>query len=397
MINAGKDFMKAMLSPQRSLYLKLEIYNSKMEYIKDITKQVSSDIGTLNISGDSPIRRTFSLSLDNSLGEFVFGENNLIWIDKRIKLYLGLKTWNGNLEYIPMGVYVITELEDNHTLDGKTANINAVDKAYFMTDNRGKFINEQIIATGTRITDAIRTISSHVGETMFNFDDVTTTVPYELTYGGEDNRWNALQELAELAKCTIFYDVYGYLRLKKIDLNSFENEPVTWEYKYGDKKEKFYAGNVRKFNETNLANHIRVLGGKGDTATVIYDLTVDETDPVYGYLWKNHPYSIQKIGRVSYFHNNNSPDPLIVTQADALYRSKFELMNRLGFAEDVQLSILANYLHDVDDVIWLEDNENGITGGKYLIKSINLPLSPSLMSMEVVRYRKVISDWNFIV
>lgn len=396
MINASTNFINSMLSPQKKLHIKIELYDSQYNYLGEITRQVKSDMGTLAINGDSPIRRSFSLSLDNSFGEFIFGENNLIWIDKRLKLFIGLESWNNEIEYVPMGVFVLTEPSDGHTSDGKTATINAVDKAYFMTDKRGKFINEQIIEVDTKITDAIKIIASHVGETMFNFDDVQDTVPYELTYSGDDNRWNAIQELATLAKCTVFYDAYGYLRLKKIDLNMFENEPVTWEYKYGSNDERLYAGNVRKFNEENLANHIRVLGGNGDTATVTFDLTVDETDTTYGDLWKDNPYSIQKIGKVSYFHNNNSPDPLITTEDEALWRAKFELMHRLGFAEDVSLSISPNYLHDCDDIIFLEDKENGIEGGKYLIKSINLPLSPSVMTMEIVRYRKIIDDWSFI-
>jgi hypothetical protein len=396
MLNASPNFIKTMLSKQYKIYIKIELYDSQMRYIKEITQRVNKDIGTLRIDGSSPIRRAFTLHLDNKTGEFIFGENNLIWIDKRLKLYLGLQLWNGNIEYIPLGVFVLTEPEDNHTLDGKSVTINAVDKAFFMTDKRGKFVNEQIIETGTKITDAIKIIASHVGETMFNFDDVQDIVPYELTYSGDDNRWDAIQELATLAKCTVFYDVYGYLRLKKIDLNYFETEPVTWEYKYGDPNERLYAGNVRKFDDSNLANHIRVLGGSSQTAEVIYDLAVDENDPIYGHLWRDHPYSIQKIGRYTYFHNNNNPDGLITTVDEAKWRAKFELMRRLGFGENVELTIAPNYLHDADDVIWIEDKENGIEGSKYLIRSITLPLAPALMTIECTKYRRVISDWNFI-
>ncbi|MGD6876761.1 hypothetical protein [Bacillus infantis] len=396
MISASQNFINTMKFGNYSIHIKIELYDHNYNYIKEISQQVDSDLGSLTINNDSPIRRSFTIDLDNSLGEFIFGEENLIWINKRLKLFLGLSNWKNEIEYIPMGVFVLSEPSDSHTLDGKSATITAVDKAYFMTDKRGKFVNEQIIETGTKITDAIRIIASHVGETLFNFDNVTDTVPYELTYGGEDNRWDALEELATLAKCTISYDVYGYLRLKKIDLNAFENEPVTWEYKYGDPTERFYAGNVRKFNESNLANHIRVLGGSSDTAEVIYDLKVDENDPAYGNLWKGNPYSIQQIGLVSYFHNGNSPDSLITTASEAKWRAKFELMNRLGFAEEVELSIAANFLHDVDDVIYLEDHENGITGHKYLIQQINLPLSPSIMTMNLIRYRKLLDNWDFI-
>lgn len=396
MISASQNFINAMKFGNYTLHFKIEMYDAQMNFIKNIEQQVSSDLGMLTVDGDSPIRRSFTMQFDNSLGEFIFGEENLIWINKRIKLFIGLSNWRNEIEYVPLGLFVLKEPEDSHTLEGMSASIRVVDKAYFMTDKRGKFINEQIIETGVKITDAIKLIASHVGETMFNFDDIDDTVPYELQYGGEDNRWTALEELATLAKCKIFYDVYGYLTLRKIDLNAIDNEPVVWEYKYGDPKERMYAGNVRKFNDSNLANHIRVLGGSSDAAEVIFDLKVDENDPSYGYLWKGNPYSIQQIGTWSYFHNNNSPDGLITTKDEALWRSKFELMNRLGFSEDVEMSISPNYLHDADDVVWIEDAKNGLTGGKYLLKSFQLPLSPSIMTMSLTKFRKVIDDWDFI-
>lgn len=392
MINASNEFVKSMLSPQKTLFIKLELFDSNMVYLREIAQQVKTDLGTLAVSRDSAIRRSFKLTLDNRLGEFVFGEKNLIWLDKKIKLYIGLKAWNESIEYVPMGVFVLTDPSDEHSLSGKPTTINAVDKGYFFTDKRGKFINEQIIEAGGKISDAIRIIASNVGETLFNFDDVTDTVPYELTYSGTDNRWNAIQELATLAKCTVYFDVYGYLRLKKIDLGKFDNEPITWEYVYGSPKEKLYAGNVRTLNDSNLYNDIVVLGGGSETEAVRYRLTIDETIPI----WKDNPYSIQKIGISTYFHNNGSADNLLISEDECKFRAKFELMDKAGFIEDVQMTISPNYLHDLDDVIYLQDAENGIEGSKYVVRSLDIPLAPSTMTVGLTRYQKLLENWDSI-
>lgn len=389
MINAGINFINSMQSPTTQVYIKLEMYDSNYVYISEITQEVQSNLGTLNISNDSPIRRSFSLSLDNSLGEFIFGDSNLIWLDKRLKLYIGLQTWNNDIEYIPLGVFVLTQPQNEHSTKNKNTTINAVDKAYFLTDNRGKFVDNLTIQTGAKITDSIRIIASDVGETLFNFDDVTDLVPYELTYSGSDNRWKAIQELATIAKCTVFYDVYGYLRLKKIDLEYFDNEPISWTYTAGD---SFYAGTVRQLDDSNLHNDIVVLGGSSDTATSSYRLTVDETNPI----WAGHPYSVQKIGKSSFLWNNGSPDPQLDSVDLCKFRAKYQLMQMLGFTEKVQLSIFPNYLHDVNDVIWVEDSANGIEGSKYIINQIALPLSPAIMTVECIRYEQVISNWDSI-
>jgi hypothetical protein len=395
MISHTQTFKNAMLSPQVKMYIKIELYDSKYKFIKTITQQVTSDIGTLAVNSDSPIRRSFKINLDNSLGEFIFGEKNLIWLDKRLKLFIGLQTWDGSLEWVPQGVFVLTDPEDNHTLSGKTASINAVDKAFLMTDNRGKFVNEFIIAKDANIVSTIKTIAGKVGETLFNFDTpdtVNSKVKYELTYSGEDNYFKAIQELASMAKCQVFYDVNGYLRLKKVDLAEFDNASSTWNYVYGSSSEKLYAGNVRVMNISNLFNDIVVIGGGSENASVKYRLTVDDTKTI----WKNHPYSVQKIGWNTYCHNGNSPDPALSTVDDCKYMAKKLLMEKLGFDEDIQLTISPNYLHDANDVITIKDSNNGLTGDKYIIKSATVPLSPQLMTMEISRYRPVISDWNFI-
>lgn len=112
---------------------------------------------------------------------------------------------------------------------------------------------------------------------MFNFDDdIDAVVPYEISFSGTDNIWKVGEELAIFAQADLFYDVYGYLRLKKIDLNNLWLSPPTWIYKYGDKTDRFYAGNVRRFDDNILANHIRVLGGSSQTAEVLFDLKVEK-------------------------------------------------------------------------------------------------------------------------
>lgn len=392
MLPCSQEYMKALKSPIKQLYLKFEFYDSKMNYISEYTKYVTeSDLGSISVSNDRAVCRNFSFSLNNKKGEFTFGEQNLIFIDKRVKLFTGLKIRDGSIEWIPQGIYLLTELQDSHTANGKITTMTGQDKGYLLSGNRGKLKSQITLEVGLNIGQAIRLLVSKVGETMFNFDVVTQTVPYTLTYEAGSSIYDAITELAELARCTINYDVYGYLRLKNIDLNDFDSLPSVWSYIYGDNNERFYAGNVRKMAESEMANHIIVHGGSGDTASVSYELVVTEANP----LWVNSPYVIEEIGDLLYGHNNYNPDPLISTVEDAKYRAKYELMKRLGYSEKLALSISPNYLHDVNDVVTIEDSENNVTG-KYLIESFSIPLKPELMSCECLKYRKIINNWDFI-
>ncbi|MET3505633.1 hypothetical protein [Halalkalibacter oceani] len=416
MISAPSDFLSSMSASKVFMHIKLEFYDSQMNYIDEFTKYLTTDdLGFLSIDKNRPIRRSFSLTFDNSDNIFDFGDDKLVWLDKRMKLYIGLENRNKEVIYIPQGVYLISEPMQQHTPQGKIVTINAIDKMALFTDKRGKFVNNYTIEEGVLITDAIKAIASQgqfgVAETLFNFDeledkdeDFTYTdadglihkrnyarVPYELTFEGTDNRYNALEELAKLANCTIFYDEYGYLRLRKIDINDMMNSSSVWTFYYGDDNERYYAGTVRTLSEESIANHIRVLAGSSETASYFYDLEVNETEP----LWEGNPYSVQRIGRYSYFHNNGSPDPVLLTLEDCINRAKYELMNRLGYTERVQLTLSPHFLLDTGDIIEIEDVNSGVTG-RYLIESISMPLTPQMMTIEAKKENLVISDWDFI-
>jgi hypothetical protein len=371
MIPYSDNFKKALLSSKKTLYIKMEMYNSEMNFIESIEKQVSeNDIGNISVDKSRPIRRNFSFSLVNKDNKYTWGDKNTIWIDKRVKIYTGLKLKDGTIEYLPQGIFLLTEPQSQHSPSGNITSISGVDKAYLYNDKRGKLINNLTIAEGISVTTAIKTIAE--GETLFLFDDVTETVPYELSYNAGENRWKIMSDLATFAKAEIFYDVNGYLRLKKVeDLNDLQNEAAVWEFKTGD---MFYAGNVRKMDESNTYNHFIAIGGGTETEVVRDEIIITESNPI----WANSPYSIEKIGRCVYFHNDGNSDSLLTTVEECHWRNKYELMNRLGYSEQVSMNIAPLFVLDASDIINVEDSENGVTG-RYMVNKFDIPLKPQLV------------------
>jgi hypothetical protein len=388
MIPYSDNFRKALLSPSKTLYVKMEMYDNQMNFIESIEKQVSqNDIGSISVDKSRPIRRNFSFSLINKDGKYTWNENSLVWINKRVKIYSGLQLKDGSIEYIPQGVFILTEPQTQHNPSGNITSISGQDKAYLYNDKRGKFVYETTIAEGINIATGIKTIAE--GETLFLFDNVTETVPYELTYSTSDNRWKAMQELAEFAKCEIFYDVNGYLRLKKVeDLNDLQNEAAVWSFTKGD---MFYAGNVRKMDESNLYNHYIAIGGGAENQTVRDEIIITESDPK----WVNSPYSIEKIGRCVYFHNDGNADTLLSTVEECHWRNKYELMNRLGYSEQVSMNIAPLFVLDASDIINVEDSENGVTG-RYMVNKFDIPLKPQLVTVECSKEVEIVTDWSAI-
>lgn len=389
LLNASSEFLKAMTLPIGQMSLKFDIFDSNDKYIETVTQYITlDDIGHLIIDRSRPVRRSFSFGLDNSNGIFTWREDGLIWLDKKIQLFIGFK--NGNdIHYVSEGIFYLTGFSTSHTNDANKTYITGCDKMFKYTDQRGKFTAPLTIQAGTNIAVAIKQVVSD--ETLFNFDAVTDVTSNDITFEIGSNRYDAIKTLANIAKADIYYDANGYLRLKKIDLNDLQNYPVVWTYEYGNSQERFYAGNIRTIQTDNLVNHVIVYGGSSQSEINKYEIVVDETNSI----WAGNPYSIQRIGDYLYLFNNGNPDPSLVTQDDCKFVCQSELMNRLGYSELVELAIVPNYLLDCNDIIKIEDSSNGATG-RYLIEYIDMPLLPQEMVIRGYKERMVINDWNNI-
>jgi hypothetical protein len=282
------------------------------------------------------------------------------------------------VEYVPQGVYVLTELSAASSYTGdKVASLSGADKWHLLNgDPVGKFTNVTTIQAGTKISDAIKTVATDAGITKFLFDDCDVVVPYDLTYQPGDPRGKAIKELADLAVYSIFFDVNGYLRFRpQVDL---ETSSSVWTYDKSDYT--LYARSEKRLDHHELFNKVLVIGGSSQTATV--SAIAEDNDA-------NSPTGIPTIGERLFLYNNGSPDPLISTQALAKARADYELKNRLRIAERQPLELLPNYLHEVEDVIQLVDDGNK-TNDKYELISFNIPLKPGQkMTAEAWRIRKI--------
>ncbi|WP_336786967.1 hypothetical protein [Paenibacillus sp. MMO-177] len=389
MINASQDFVAAMTSPVIEVYVRLELLDKDEKHIQYIEQKVGSDnIGDISVDSTRDIRRMFTITLDNSEGQFTWNEGGLIWIDnKLVKLFIGLKTITG-IEYVPQGVFVISQPEATHKPNANTVTINGQDKWYLLTGNFGKFTHITTVNKGTKISEAIKIIAGNAGVTKMIIDDADAVLPYDLTYQIGQNRGQALKDLADKAftdderAYEVFYDVNGYLRFTPVK-DPLSEAPV-WSYKVDN--DTLYAGSSRKLDDTELFNHILVFGGSSNTAEFRTEIIVTEQDPK----WTGSPYTIEQIGDRMFAYNDGNPDSNIDTQSQCDARAAFELKKRLQYTEKTSFDLAPNYLHESNDIIEIVDEKNGVFGN-YQLKSFSVPIKPKLISAEAWKVRKVIS------
>lgn len=202
-----------------------------------------------------------------------------------------------------------------------------------------KFTQSENILVGISPEEVIGNIAANAGITKFLFDYSGTETGKDFMYERGTERWAAMKEIANAYNYEIFFNVQGYLVLRKfIDPNTAT--PI-----YTLKTAVSDAGLVtyeKSTNDSRLANHVAVTGEAADIVPVFGEAK----NTVSG-----SPTSIAEIGDRVYTYSS----PLIetVTQAQELADS----LLRVSALEEYNLSfsnIALAYL-EVGEVVQFTD------------------------------------------
>lgn len=368
MINCSDELISMLQSGNFETTCKIEILDSNENLLEEITENLIIE-GSISVDADRDIRRSFSLTIDNPDNYYTPGADNLIWLDKKIKLYKGLKLSNGTFEYIPQGIYIFTNPKAISKSALTQVTLNGNDKMA----GWGKRVNNLTIEAGINIADAIMIILDGI-ESKFNFDDCDEVTPYSLTYQPGTENKKIVKELTDFITWSVGYNVHGELRFKAHPTN-IDQVASVWTYQAEDYT--LYAGTEMEIDDTELYNHILTIGASSQNATVSAE--AKDENP-------NSPVSIQNIGDRLYIHNNGSPDSLITTVELAQARSDYELRKKMQVIEKQKISILCNFLHEEGDVITLIDPNINVND-RYELLKFNIPLKMDIVTAEAWRVR----------
>ena len=374
MISGVSEAYKAkMFAPEVTIYSRIELLDKNEVPIERIDSRVRD--GHISVDGNADVQRTFSITLANRANRFTWGPRNLIWLDKRIKLYIGLETPSG-IEYAPQGVFIL----DDPIVDSQTGTVTLQggDKAkLFDGDTVGRLLYTTKIKAGTPVDQAIMQLARDGGEDRFAFEQCPITVPYDVTYQAGQPRLEAIKKLAEFGMMRWGYDTNGYQRLRaKTDPS---NSPSVQTYSTRDRRTT-YAGGQKSLVTREVFNVVVVIGGSAQTGIV---RSVKRNDD------PNHPLSTAKIGERIFFYNGGSPDPLITTQTLADNRAQWELDRCMRYIEKHRFTLVPNYLHEPFDVITIIDDGHQ-TNDRFELVSFDLPLGPGKSNAEAWRFGEVV-------
>lgn len=124
---------------------KMEVYDDDNHILDTLEGGVVG--GSLSINADSDVRRTFNVDIiPNRQFDIRIKENNLIWINRKVKLYIGINDKLRN-EYIwyPQGVYVFTNTSINYDATTNQASVSCSDMVVKLDGTKNGQLGQQII------------------------------------------------------------------------------------------------------------------------------------------------------------------------------------------------------------------------------------------------------------
>lgn len=180
------------------VYCKVDLLNLDMVTIDSLEGLVMN--GSLSINADSDIRRTFSSTIFLDENEQITSFNTEDWINKYVRVYIGLKQKDDTIKWWSQGVYMFNQNGFSYSSTDHTLSISCVDLVAKLDGSlSGQLVGYKTeIEINSDIRNAIIATLKLSGLTKHLVDYWDRVVPYTLEYDTGVTVWDILKELRDL-------------------------------------------------------------------------------------------------------------------------------------------------------------------------------------------------------
>jgi hypothetical protein len=374
MYPASGEFKTAILSDH--------IVVSKAEVWNQGSKLTTLDIdnGSVTISVNSGVRRTCRVSLvTNRTSDNLVPDNGfdtLAPFGNELRLYRGVKFANGSIEYVPLGVFVMTDVDISDSNDGVSISITGEDRSLIIS--RAKWTAPYQMVSGTLEASLTAMLEDRWADVETSFGTTNVTVN-QVVFGTESNQdpWQDAVYLAQLVGYDLYFDVFGVATLRPFPFLDASTVVAKYEEGAGTlitsldrsmSSKETYNGVIYTIEGSQVATPIRV---------EIWD--EDTTSPTYRY---------GVFGDAPTFINTN----VLATEAEAIKAATSLLNTYRGAQENINWDSIVDPTLDVNDVVYVK-TIGSKTDRLVIIDELDIPLSP-LSSMSAKARTVRIVDAN---
>ena len=336
---------------------------SKAEVWSTDRKLIDFDIdtGKVSVNTSSAIRRTCEVHVttDRTSDNLVpdDGFDYLAPFGNQLRLYRGIEYADGTQEYIPLGVFVITEVDIKDANEGVSITIRGEDKSILVS--RNKWTSSYQMVTGTLEASLTALLQNRYPDIETDFP--TTNVSINQVVLGADSNvdpWKDAVMIAQLVGFDLYFDVNGVCAMKQFP--TLDAASVVATYKEGE--------------GTTITSLDRKISTKETYNGVIYTVEGSQvTTPVRVEVWDEDTtsptYRFGVFGSVPAFVTTN----LISTSAEAIKAATSLLNTYIGQQEVINFQSIVDPSLDANDVVYIK-SEGAKVDRTVIIDSMDIPL-----------------------
>jgi hypothetical protein len=335
---------------------KAEIWNADRKLI-----DFDIDTGKVSVSTSNAIRRTCEVHLttDRSSTNFVpdDGFDFVAPFGNQLRIYRGIQYADGTEEYVPLGVFVITEVQIQDTNAGVSMSVRGEDKSIIVS--RNKWTSTYQMVSGTLEASLTALLQNRYADIEVDFPTTNVTVN-QIVLGADSNLdpWKDAVMLAQLVGYDLYFDVNGIATMRQFPTLDAASVVATYE----------------EGNGTTITSLDRKISTKETYNGVIYTVEGSQvTTPIRVEVWDEDTtsptYRYGVFGSVPTFITTN----VLGTSADAIKAATLLLNTYIGQQEEITFESIVDPSLDVNDVIYVKS-----VGAKVdrtvIIDSMDIPL-----------------------
>jgi len=212
MYPASAAFKSAVVT-DHIVIAKAEVWNQDQKLTT-----LNVDKGSVKVDSKSAIRRTCSVHLvtDRETGNLVPDNDfdTLTPFGNELRLYRGIQFADGTEEYVPLGVFIMTDIQVSDSNEGVEITIEGEDRS--LKVSRNKWLEPYQVSNGALETAIQDLLEDRYDDIQTNFPTTNVTIN-QVVLGSENENdpWKDAVELCELVGFDLFFDANGIATMRQ--------------------------------------------------------------------------------------------------------------------------------------------------------------------------------------
>lgn len=316
------------------------------------------------------------VSLLNEDGEFSPNSQwgGLFYVNRLIRLFRGLVIGNNQVEYIPVGTFMVDKTET--LVERNLSSVVLSGSDLWKKFSKSQYVEPTSYPKGMMLNDFIAQVSTEAGVTKRVLDALSNRTASSdrlqaaVSFEKGDTRGDALMQVCTAYSVDIYFDPMGTLVTE--DLRSPGSRSTVWTYGYTDQSADL-AYLIRSVtDDERLYNHVHVSGTADEEN--IFTAERKDTDPL-------SPTNINRIGDRVYRMSSG----VLASQesVDLAANSLFYSTRIIG--QTVNLEAICHPAIEGNDVLSVIEPRYTELATSFIVNTFNVPLLTSRQKISMKR------------